>query len=239
MPVEDNETSEQACCRYISSKLSEPYSCKSNTMFPSLKDLPTLYYSSRQFPDVTVHDRKVPDLPVILVEVHSSPYEDSIMKCIIGVVDQLRLYRSYNSSITTCTGYVFPKLKVKQCVVEVQVTWTELVFWCKLTPIIDKQRIDLETTAKAASVPSTNNDQRKHFVVTLSPDDLQLFGSGTFQKPSNSSILVNRNSTWYKYPISVDERDTLKEFIQVTDNPHKISFRTEKKGRLSFLHTTQ
>ena len=82
-------------------------------------------------------------------------------------------------------------------------------------------------------MPSTDNDQRKHFVVTLSPDDL--FGSGALQKPSNSSILVNCNSTWYKYPISVDERDTLKEFIQVTDNPHKISFRTEKKGRLSFF----
>ena len=78
------------------------------------------------------------------------------MKVIIGVVDQLHLYRS---SITMCTGYAFPKFMVEGLVlcafpkfmveglvlcispkfmVEVLVTWTELVFRYNLTPIINR-----------------------------------------------------------------------------------------------------
>ena len=46
----------------------------------------------------------------------------------------------------------------------------------------------MEITAKATSVSSTDNDHRKHFVVILSPDDLQLFVIVFFQKHYNTYI---------------------------------------------------
>ena len=58
-----------------------------------------------------------------------------------------------------CTGYVFPKLGVKRCVVKVQVTWSQLVFLYKLTPTT-MEEIDLEAIVRAASVPSTDNVQK-------------------------------------------------------------------------------
>ena len=232
LPVQDNEKSDDACCRYIRNKLSDRCSYEINGFLESLNSLPTLYCNSGQKPDVMVFDINVPNLPVILVQLHSSPFQQSIVKCIIGVVDQLRLYRSYDSSITTCTGYVFPKLGVKRCVVKVQVTWSRLVFLYKLTPTAMEQ-IDLEATVRAASVPSTDNVQKKHFLVTLSQDDLQLFGPGAFQKPSKSSILVNCNGTFYKYPLSVDKRNALGLLPYNTANPYKINFRVERKGCLA------
>ena len=41
-------------------------------------------------------------MPLLLVKVHSSPYARSIRKCVISVIDQLRLYHMINPNITSC-----------------------------------------------------------------------------------------------------------------------------------------
>ena len=72
---------------------------------------------------------------VSLVEIHASPYEDSIRKAIVMGLDLLRLRRTYAIDTTAVTTFAFPKLKVKQCVVKVQLKWEGFCFWCSLTPI--------------------------------------------------------------------------------------------------------
>ena len=85
--VQDTEKSADACCRYIRNKLPDRCSYEVNSFFKSLNSLPSLYCNSGQKPDMMVFDKNVSNLPVILVEVHSSPFQQSIVKCIIGVVD--------------------------------------------------------------------------------------------------------------------------------------------------------
>ena len=44
---------------------------------------------------IVYKDKVANELPVMIVEVHSSPFQQTIMKCILGVVDQLRLIVSF------------------------------------------------------------------------------------------------------------------------------------------------
>ena len=80
-----------------------------------------LYVTTDQRPDLTV-SRETDNLPLILVEVHSSPFAATVNKTILGVTDQLRLYRTYDASITRCVGFAFPKKDFKQCVVIVYIS---------------------------------------------------------------------------------------------------------------------
>ena len=177
-----------------------------------------LYVTTDQRPDLNVF-RETDDLPLILVEVHSSPFAATVNKTIIGVTDQLRLYRTYNASITRCVGFAFPKKDVKQCVVLVSVTWEKLRFRYTLTPIkIDSVRGTIEHELRAAteSAPSTSN-QELRFLVPLSQEDLGLFGGGAngspVQLPSRASILVRHGMDYFKSPALLEEADKLKSLI--------------------------
>ena len=87
-------------------------------------------------------------------------------------------------------------------------------------------------------MPSTFDDYKK-FVIRLSQHDLNFFGIGAVQKPSASSILVNCDRKWYKYPIGDAERLTLSDLIiQDVKGNHAISHRGEKRGRFSALRPT-
>ena len=236
MSANKKETSDQACCRYVTKKVSIRYSCECTKMVQALKDIPPLFCTLKQFPDVMVFkpgEPVMPKLPVLTVEVHSSPFQYTIMKCIIGVLDQLRLYRSYDPRIVTCTGFAFPKLNIKQCVVKVQVTFAKLRFQYMLTAIDVIEEIDLLTTADTASMPSSYDCQTPKFVVSLSTDDLMYFGSGAEQMPSTTSTLVKCGHSYYKHPFKANI--TLLWSLSFTDNPLRITLFPEKKGDLFFF----
>ena len=87
-------------------------------------------------PDVCVYPivngKEIP-VPALLVEVHSSPFRDSVRKCILGVIEQLCLYRTANPDVSSCIGFTFPKLPSAgtgnlQSVVQVTVTWASFQF---------------------------------------------------------------------------------------------------------------
>ena len=166
-----------------------------------------LYVTTDQQPDLTV-SRKTDNLPLILVEVRSSPFAATVNKTILGVTDQLRLYRTYDASITRCVGFAFPKKDLKQCVVIVSVTWEKLCFRYTLTPIkkIESVRstIERELCAVTESAPSPSLNQELRFLVPLSQKDLGLFGDGAngspVQLPSIASILVRHGMDYFKSP---------------------------------------
>ena len=182
------------------------------------------------------------DIPVTIVEVDSSPYEGTIKKCLTCVVELLRVYRSYNTSITQSVGYAFPKLDTNQCVVKVLVTWTNLTFRYALTLLETPEDVgeDLKRLT-SPSIPHADDMQECSFVIRLSSSDLQLFGDGAKQEPSQSSILVhNTDNYYYKYPIDIEEQRTLLHiYIQTTQldvaDRHRISFNPVQKGTLFFM----
>ena len=177
-----------------------------------------LYVTTDQRPDLTV-SRETDNLPLILVEVRSSPFAATVNKTILGVTDQLRLYRTYDASITRCVGFAFPKKDLKQCVVIVSVTWEKLCFRYTLTPIekIESVRstIERELCAATESAPSPSLNQELRFLVPLSQEDLGLFGDGAngspVQLPSIASILVRHGMDYFKSP--ADESHKLLEMI--------------------------
>ena len=180
---------------------------------PGFEKLYPLYVTTDQRPDLTVSG-KTDNLPLILVEVHSSPFAATVNKTILGVTDQLRLYRTYDASITRCVGFAFPKKDVKQCVVIVSVTWEKLRFSYTLTPIeeIDSVRgtIERELCAATKSAPSPSLNQELRFLVPLSQEDLGLFGGGAngspVQLPSRASILVRHGMDYFKSPTMLEDK---------------------------------
>lgn len=58
----------------------------------------------------------------VIIEVHSCSKEHSFGNTIIlDLIDVLRYYTNYDPNLTILKGFVFPKLDVNKCVVEVTV----------------------------------------------------------------------------------------------------------------------
>lgn len=93
-------------------------------------------YNRPARPDVHIHalslSQSIDDeIPATIIEVHSSPYENTITK---SIIDLLRLCMMYNHNFAQYTTFAFPKLPKsgqsesnKQCVVTVRVTWDNCI----------------------------------------------------------------------------------------------------------------
>jgi hypothetical protein len=181
-----------------------------------------LYVTTDQRPDLNVF-RETDDLPLILVEVHSSPFAATVNKTILGVTDQLRLYRTHDASSTHCVGFAFPKQQVHQCVIMVSVMWERMGFYYALTPIEKSEFVrgiiatELRTATEAAPL---------RFLVPLSRGDLLLFCDGAngspVQLPSRASILVRHGMDYFKSPAYLQECYQLHE-VACSPTYHKVT----------------
>ena len=115
-----------SACRYVRSLLSMDsgiLEVKKGVEVKLLKDLLTpILTSTTSKPDVSVFSKDTEDFPLVLCEVHSSPYICTVIKCITVVSELVQLHRLHNQSVT-CTGLVFPKFGSKTCVTKVCVQW--------------------------------------------------------------------------------------------------------------------
>ena len=99
--------SESVCMEYLSTVFSGYTFCKA--MVDLFKILPPFICNPQEMPDVSVYNNAsvytnngAIKIPLLLGKVHSSPYARSIRKCVISVIDQLRLYHMINPNITSC-----------------------------------------------------------------------------------------------------------------------------------------
>ena len=69
------------------------------------KDLKSIFSSQCILPDEVVYWKKI---PVLVIEVHSSPYEWTLTKLALVLVEQLRWLRNGDPSITRWTGFCLP-----------------------------------------------------------------------------------------------------------------------------------
>ena len=123
------------------------------------------------------------------------------------------------------TTFAFPNLKVKQCVVKVQLRWEGVCFWCSLTPISTiediKHHVNLTFEAFPRMIPATHSPCKERFVMHLSAEDLRSFGEGSIQEPARNSIIV-RNETWvYKKPFWLTDDQQL-DLCVALQAPHTI-----------------
>ena len=192
--------------------------------------IPPIYCTMDQHPDVAII-RKCDGLTLLLVEVHSSPYERTIRKCMLGVSDLLRLHRAHDRNALRCCGFAFPKLPGrqpnKQCVVKVEVRWENLHFRCSLTPfehILEAREAIMEELEKAkrnAPSPGSPLKDKEEYVIRLSDEDLKIFEEGTMQVKSFGAIMTRCGDKFFKCPVRQAD-DTALLSLPPHQLPHSI-----------------
>ena len=229
--------SDGACKKYLSTLFPE-YTCEKKMVEVFQRTLPPLFCSTREFPDVCVY-KQGEKIPLLQVETHSSHYANTIRKCTIGVIDQLRFHRMVNPNITNCIGFAFPKLPRSntdlnyQSVVRVKVTWeTKMMgFVYDLEPLqVQVVRTALEDALRineSQAPPKYQEDMHEMYVVRLSTRDLEVFGDKAIQVPSNSSILVETKEMYYKMPISPHTRTLYRYLWKQSEHAVRLDFEPE------------
>ena len=146
----------------------------------------------------------------MIVEMHSSPYEDTIRKSLFVATDLLRLRRMYNDGIKTITAFNFPKLpkikgeKIPQCVVKLVVTWENFSVYYELTQLKTHDDVRREILEAVSSFAVLNNTQMSmdRVLMKLSTADLEKFnGINPKQIPSQGSIMVSCGDSIFKRPL--------------------------------------
>ena len=76
-------------------------------------------------------------LPIFCLEVdvHSSPYRNSVSKTAVDVLDQFRLLCCFNPNIPECVGFTFPKYSIETFVTKVKVSFEDFTFVVRLFPL--------------------------------------------------------------------------------------------------------
>ena len=178
------------------------------------KHLKSIFSSQSIRPDVVVYWREI---PVLVIEVHSSLYERTLTKLALVLVEQLRWLRNGDLSITKWTGFCFPKSCEKTCVSQVEVIWNEatLEFWftyscLEKAVVLDMIKSSLESQiekVKGFVVPLTCR-----FGLPLGEEGLRRIGPNAFQVESKSSIIVCDGEFIYKHNIDVPETNRMLQF---------------------------
>jgi len=118
-------------------------------------------------------------LPLFILEVHSSPYQKSLAKTAVVVLEQLRLLRCFNWNIPECVGFTFPKYSVKSFVTKVTVSFdidNIQYFVLRFMPV-KKANVYTEVTNVLTSLlkylpPSTVPSSPSFCFMRFSDDDL-------------------------------------------------------------------
>jgi hypothetical protein len=164
-------------------------------------------------PDVAVYC-KSDGFPLVFFEVHSSPYECTLIKCIVLASDQIRLHRLYdntseNINSITYTGFAFPQIGTKTCVAKVDVMWHEFQFMYSVEFIENSDNVAscIEKAVQKAleNKPDIKSKQLQQSmgVINLSLAELMEFSDcGFVQVHSRESILIRSDSHFYKHPIT-------------------------------------
>ena len=163
-------------------------------------------------------------LPLVLVEVQSSLFRDSLCKTAVDLIDQLRLLRNYDPRINHCTGFTFPDFKSQVCVAKVLVEWKSFCFNISYTPLTSwgQVKTEVEQAIQESLEVCTRIDTAAlcdTFFIPLSSEDLQAVGECVnrvytderilHQVYSRQSIVLEGEQYFWKYNPNGDEREKL------------------------------
>ena len=174
-------------------------------------------------------------LPLLILEVHSSPYKNSVSQTAADVLDQFRLLRCFNPHIPECVGFTFPKYATTEatnttCVTKVTVGFEQWQFMLQLHPLAcDTVQKEIEGACTAALRFQADTYPAFYFL-RLSPAEMCMAGAelraaALEQHPSMHSIVLKSVSAkkFWKYIPQFKHREAL-EVLQLTipkDSPHK------------------
>ena len=161
-------------------------------------------------------------LPLVIVEVQSSPFRYSVSKTVVGLIDQLRLLRNYRRDISHCIGFTFPEYKEKECVAKVRIEWKDLSFHISYIPLTSAQ--DVQHEVSQAITESLDFDRGINrlacdcFFIRLSNAELNLVSRKVHEEikcqvPSRQSIVLQGTKHFWKYnPNDKESRNLYRYF---------------------------
>ena len=210
------------------------------------KKLHPFMKSVRNRPDVALLKD---GLPLVLVEVQSSPFRDSLCKTAVDLIDQLRLLRNYDRRINHCTGFTFPDFKSRVCVAKVLAKWKSFCFNISYTPLTSwgqvktevgqaiQESLEVCTGIDTAALCDT-------FFIPLSSEDLQAVGECVnrvytderilHQVYSRQSIVLEGEQYFWKYNPNVDEERKLHD-LRDYNSSHILPIYRIKVRKLGFF----
>ena len=173
------------------------------------KKLVPIFVSSTVIPDVTLVTRN-DGIAILEMEVNSSPYEGTLDKVGLDLIDQLRWLRHCDPTLEKWTGFAFPKLFDKAAVSEVTITWKddELLFELTFVPLQlrDVKRrietvIDNLLSTFQSKIEGHMPDPKECLPgIVLSDQFLEKeFGPTAWQIPASQAIVVQAQTFIYKY----------------------------------------
>lgn len=180
---------------------------------------------------------------ILLIEIDSCSFENTIRKAILGIVDTIRFYRLYGTcSVNEWIGFVFPKFKKRAYVIKVTVTFDAFLF--KFTYKLDKikknnvchvvREVLKRNVTQHERIRSRDLTQelKSEWYMKLADNELRIFGEQVgaiqvSQMKSTKSILLNGVvdgvKVCFKFPINSSDCEAMVALTFVTDAPHFIT----------------
>lgn len=212
---------DKICRDIITSKISSEF----DKEVVSFKKLPSSIYSSRQRPDIAII---LDGFVILIIEIDSCSskcaFQHTIRKAILGLVDSIRFYRLHGlCSMNEWTGFAFPKLKKKECVVQITVKFDAYCFkfFYTLQQIPKNQvretvrsilKLNLGKHKKIRQRDLSSEHEPTESYMKLSDFELRVFGEmamvkNVAQMKSGSSLLLKGETedsdvNVYKFPVS-------------------------------------
>ncbi len=192
-----------------------------------MRHLTHVCVSTTSRPDVIVYSKKK-DITITFVEVQSSPMKDTERKATFVAKDFLRMLRYVDSSITTLSVFCFPKRKVQQCIIEIEVKWDNFYIFTNLKRfpnLEDGLKRLKEVALKQCDHPALERPEEN--MMTLSPTDLNAFGVGYEQMSSATHIVVTNKQNVIKLLYCDSEASCIKDLI------HNVEFKALSMQRFT------
>ena len=145
---------------------------------------------------------------------HSSPYKHSVSQTVTDVIDQLRLFRCFDTSINKCVGFTFPKFasgnsENRTCVTKITVSFINCRFYIRLIPLlISEVKREIEIAVRGTTNFRFTFNPFLSFM-RFSPQYIMeiadTFHVDVEQVRTRHSILLKSSDAFWKYIPSITE----------------------------------
>lgn len=206
--VELGRSQEQSCKKLVDRLLKKGRTVTDEEVsLANFKKMHITVYSAWHKPDVAIY---LKGLLILILEVHScgkkASFANTIRKTILGLVDLLRYYSTFNQTVTSCKGLVVPKIGTAKCAIEVTVEFQNFGFYYTLQEIpMDKFSETLKSVfqynlSKFEEVKLLTID-KFHFYIKLPMATMEKFGKDCEQVASKEAIMFRADDYYYKIPV--------------------------------------
>ena len=196
--------------------LLKKWGVKSNVEIPPLSEMADFQSSSKERPDIIIYNKNEEEKIALTCEVQSSPMFWTEQKAILGATNLLRNFRENSTDITSVTVFAIPNTYSQNCIIEIVVEWSNLLFKVTETRFSDIDngitRLKEIISLNCHRLPKLSS--KTFYFMKLSPSDLSLFEQPQNQLLSKTHLVVKSGDKVFKLLYQSEERESLQLVMQ-------------------------